>query len=398
MLWHDLPLPSVGDCLAAFHLLRYLHQKHDVTLLSFKQITEKTRQIEDLAQYCQIIEPMSISEPQLQLKQLLLTIKNMLCPQNLLSKNPSFFDFYYSPKMQTKVRALLTATKFDLIYTSEPMALYVQDSSLPKVVHPFDCFTEYSRQRYTNSKNPWSKFIWWLYYLRTKRYEGNVLKKFDTCIVVNPQEQRTMQSLFPSINIVVVPIGVDAEFFKPLNEAEEWPSLIFVGNMFAPYNIDAVLYFYSQVYQEIRRQLPKLKLYIVGRSPAEEIKRLSSDECVIVTGYVEDVRPYLARACVVIAPFISGTGTKTKVLEAMAMGKPVVSTSIGVRGINVSPGENAIVADKPAEFAQRIIELLLDRRLRQEIGRNGRRLVETSYLWEKAAEQLNDIFEEITRR
>ena len=107
MLWHDLPLPSVGDCLAAFYLLRYLHKKHGVTLLSFKQVTEKTRQIEDLAQYCQVIEPMRISEPRLQLKQLLLTIKNMLCPQNLLSKNPSFFDFYYSPKMQSKVRDLL---------------------------------------------------------------------------------------------------------------------------------------------------------------------------------------------------------------------------------------------------------------------------------------------------
>jgi len=397
LLWHDLPSPYTGDSLPIYNLFKYLGQKHDITLLSFKQVTEESRYRYDLNRYYEAIETQDITEAKSLIKRIIRTFANILSPTSLFSAKSSFIDFYYShtyysPGMQLKIKNLLTTTKFDLIYTSLFMAFYVQDVDLPKVVHEYDCVTEMNRQKYLSMKNLVAKFFYWLVYLRMKRYERNISKKFDVLIVVSPQEQKTVQSLFPSANALVVPNGVDTEFFRPGYEQEEYASLIFVGSMSYQANVDAMLYFHSRIYAKIKKNLPETKLYIVGREPTKEIQSLSSDKSVVVTGYVEDVRPYLARASVVLAPFVSGTtGIKNKVLEAMAMAKPVVSTSMGVQGITLVTNDHVIIADEPDEFARHVVELLCDKQLRQKIGHNARKLVESSYSWGSMAEQLNEV-------
>jgi sugar transferase (PEP-CTERM/EpsH1 system associated) len=394
-LWHDLPSPYTGSSLPLFNLLRYLAQKHNITLLSFREMTQESRYTHDLNQYCELIEPIGITVPTSLAKQILYTARNTLSPQNLLSKNPSLFNFYYSAKMQARIRDLLSTREFDLIYASGVMAHYVQAVHLPKVVHSYDCMTEMYRQKYLSMRNRVAELFWWLQYLRMKRYEGNTFRKFDACIVVSTREQKTVQTYFPDVNAVVVPNGVDSQFFTPVYEGEEWPALLFVGTMNYQPNVDAVLYFCSHIYERIKKDVSEARLYIVGRDPPKEVCRLSSDKSIIVTGYVEDVRPYLSRASVVVAPFVSGTtGIKAKVLEAMAMAKPVVSTSMGIQGIDVSPNENVLVAGEPEEFARQVIELLNNAQLRQRIGSNGRKLVVTTYSWEKTAERLEEVFKE----
>ena len=394
-LWHDLPSPYTGSSLPLFNLLRYLAQKHSITLLSFREMTQESRYTHDLNQYCELIEPIGITVPTSLAKQILYTARNTLSPQNLLSKNPSLFNFYYSARMQTRIRDLLSTREFDLIHASGVMAHYVQAVRLPKVVHSYDCMTEMYRQKYLSMRSRAAQLFWWLQYLRMKRYEGNTFRKFDACVVVSTREQETVQTYFPDVNAVVVPSGVDSEFFTPVREGEEWPSLLFVGTMNYQPNIDAVIYFCSHIYERIKKDVPEARLYIVGRDPPKEISRLSLDKSISVTGYVEDVRPYLSRASVVVAPFVSGTtGIKAKVLEAMAMAKPVVSTSMGVQGIDVSPNENVLVANEPEEFATQVIELLNNPELRQRIGSNGRKFVVTTCSWERAAERLLQVFNE----
>lgn len=399
MLWHDYPSPFSGGSLPAFNLLKNLGRKHNITLLCFKQATSESIYINDLNQYCEIDEPVnipfSITTPKSLLKQILYTIIITLSPQNLFSKNPSFFNMSYSPKMQTKIKALLFSRDFDLIYSDGAMAHYVQNTNLPKVVHSFDCLTEQSRQKYLSMRNFGPRIFWWLQHLKLKRYEGGVFKKFDACIVVSTHEQETLQFLFPEINAVLVPNGVDSEFFKPFDDQEECLCLIFVGGMSYQPNIDAMLYFCSEIYPRIKADIPDIKLYIIGRDPAKEIRSLSIDTSITVTGFVEDVRPYLTHASVVLAPFVSGTpGIKNKVLEAMAMAKPVVSTSIGIKGIvGVTPGENIVLADDPDIYAKQVIKLLNDKPIRQMIGQNARKFIEKNYSWEKTAEMLNDVIE-----
>ena len=144
--------------------------------------------------------------------------------------------------------------------------------------------------------------------------------------------------------------------------------------------------------------MPIIAKIQVGSNPSTEILRLRSRD-IIITGFVEDIRPYIAKASVVIVPIVTDDGGfKIKVLEAMAMGKPIVSTSFGAKGLNVTPEENIIIADDPEEFARRVIELLNDEELREKIGANARKLMEEEYTWGKMTDMLNDVFQRVARK
>ena len=204
-----------------------------------------------------------------------------------------------------------------------------------------------------------------------------------------------MKMLSPEARCVTVPNGVDTDFFKPLEISEEWPSLVFVGHMSSPPNVDAIKYFHSQVYDTLKRRFPDLKLCVVGQNPSPVIRALAKDPSICVTGFVEDVRLHVARASVVIAPFVSGPGIKNKVLEAMAMGKPVVTTSTGVRGINATHGDHLYIADTPMKFADHVEALLLDQAKRQRIGHQAREFVMKHHSWARVADKIDTIFHEV---
>lgn len=402
MLCHDYPNPYKGDSLRPFNLIKYLSEKHGhvITLLSFKQKTSKSIYHYNLEEYCRVIQPidiMGVNAPPF--KRILYVMKNMISPQNIFSGNFNFLNFYYSPKMQRKINGLLRTEDFDAIYTDGSMASYVDNINLPKIVEPLDASSKTFHEIFLQEqKNPFKKLFWLLQYLKTKKREKVRYKKFDYCIVVTQHDKDILDSYSRDLNITVIPNGVDLSYFKPMDVKEIFPSLIFVGDMGTPPNMTAVSFFYSEIYLLIKKQVPDVKLYLVGRNPSTEISKLSRDESVVVTGYVDDVRPYLAKASVVVTPMILGMGIKNKVLEAMAMEKPVVSTSLGARGIDVSPRENIIIADEPKEFAIRVMELLGDEQLRQKIAYNGKRLVETNYSWKKMVDMLNELFEEIVSK
>ena len=157
------------------------------------------------------------------------------------------------------------------------------------------------------------------------------------------------------------------------------------------------MYFYSEIYPIVRKRYPEITFYIVGNDPHPEIQKLSKDPSVVVTGFVEDIRLYLPKSSVFVCPYIYGSGMKNKVLEAMAMGKPVVSTPTGALGIDISDGENIVIADNPRDFAAGIINLLDNEKLRQKIGYKGRRLIENRYSWGKTTDRLQRLFEQIVR-
>jgi glycosyltransferase involved in cell wall biosynthesis len=239
------------------------------------------------------------------------------------------------------------------------------------------------------------KLYWLCTYLSTRTKEKKLLAAFDASIVVSDEEYHAMKTLCPEARCAVVPLGVDTDFFKPLEITEEWPSLVFVGYMSTPANVDAIKYFHSQVYDTLKRRFPDLKLLVVGQDPPHAIRELAKDPSICVTGFVEDVRPYVARASVVIAPIVSGAGTKTKVLEAMAMGKPVVTTPIGARGINATHGDHLCIADNPVKFADDVEGLLLDQTKRRRIGHQAREFVKTHHAWARVTDKIDAIFHEV---
>lgn len=228
--------------------------------------------------------------------------------------------------------------------------------------------------------------------------ERRAMSRFDIVTAVANADADRLRTLAPRVRVEVVPNGVDGGRFRPDPNVEPVPAtLVFVGAMSYPPNIAAMRFFTSEVLPIVHRILPATRLTIVGRRPAAEVYALASSS-VDVTGEVEDVRPYLATASVFVAPMISGSGIKNKVLEAMAMGRPVVATPLAVEGLTVRSGENALVADTPARFAAAIVRLLTVEEDRTRIGNAGRVLVERDYTWEACAARYERLYQELAQQ
>jgi glycosyltransferase involved in cell wall biosynthesis len=238
----------------------------------------------------------------------------------------------------------------------------------------FDCMSAMSYQEYREFRGLKRSFIGLFVYINTNGRE-KVLATFDASIVVSDERYHAMKMLCPEARCIVIPLGADTGLCKPQEISEYWSSLIFVGYMSTPPNLCAMQYFHSQVYDVLKRRFPVLKLLVVDQNPSPAIRAVVKDQSICVTGFVEDVRAYVARASVVIASFVLSTGTKNKVLKAMTMGKPVVTTSIGVRGVNATHGDHICIAGSLVKFGDEVQPLLLCQAKRRRIVHQAREFV-----------------------
>jgi polysaccharide biosynthesis protein PslH len=235
-------------------------------------------------------------------------------------------------------------------------------------------------------------------YERFKGYEGRYLKEYDAIVAMSNADKDQIVGLCGAgVETFVVPNGVDPQYFTPANAPTLPGSLVFTGSMAHPPNNEAALYFCREIFPKIRARVPSSKLAIVGSSPSTEVRRLAEDGNVTVTGFVDDTRPYLASAAVVIVPLLSGSGTRLKIMEAMAMGKVIVSTSIGAEGIDYTDGENILIADSPEAFADTVLHLMANPAKCAQIGANARKLVEDRYSWDILAVKVEEVYASVTK-
>ncbi len=258
---------------------------------------------------------------------------------------------------------------------------------------------------------------------RTRRYEGRLLEHYQRVLVTSPRDRATLVELATANNpalvrsednrakqsrlhnshqthetngrLVVLPNGVDLDYFSPLDTVRDPATLTFTGKMSYHANVAAALDLAKQVMPHVWQQLPHARLAIVGKDPAAELLALTEDPRIIVTGTVPDLRPYLAGATVAMSPIRYGVGIQNKVLEAMAMTTPVVSTPQAVSALQIQAGQEALVAGTPEEMAQAAVILLTDDTLRWRIGQTGRRYVETYHNWESVAKKLGAVYQEV---
>ena len=193
----------------------------------------------------------------------------------------------------------------------------------------------------------------------------------------------------------MIPNGADTRLLQPLPREDARPTLLYVGNMDYNANADAVISFCRESLPLIRQAVKDVELWIVGSNPLPEVRRLACDS-VHVTGYVEDVKPYYRQSSVCIVPLHAGSGIRLKILESMALGRPVVSTSLGCEGLDVEDGVQIMIADSPAQFAEKTVRLLQDAALYQTIVVNARRLVETRYDWDIIAVRFSSLYARLT--
>jgi glycosyltransferase involved in cell wall biosynthesis len=229
-------------------------------------------------------------------------------------------------------------------------------------------------------------------------YEARTAAAFDRVIITSEQDKKSLEELITQSDHLDTPIsvirnGVDSDYFKPIDGLPEDIELVFSGKMSYSPNVSAILGFYRDVFPIVRAALPGARLKIVGSSPTEPVLRLANDPNVTVTGYVPDIRPHLASAKVVICPLTIGVGIQNKVLEAMAMGKAVMSTALSFQGIpEAVDGRHMLIADDPEDMANGILKLIDDRARARVLGKNALSLVRESYSWEASTRQLESLY------
>jgi glycosyltransferase involved in cell wall biosynthesis len=215
-------------------------------------------------------------------------------------------------------------------------------------------------------------------------------------LTLSEADRDRLRAVTGSEHIIAITNGVDIDYFRPLPEPQDCHTLIFAGSMSYFPNVDGATLFAKEILPLISERIPQTRFLIVGHNPADEVRTLARDERIVVTGTVPDVRPYFARSNVCVVPLRAGGGIKNKVLEAMAMGRPVVTTPIGVQGLNVTHGKDIFIAQTPGEFARWVVGLLRNDELRAHTVSEARRLIEEVYSWPQAITALEKQYLKLT--
>lgn len=233
---------------------------------------------------------------------------------------------------------------------------------------------------------------------RLRAYEAEQSPLFDMNVMMSPNDQADLLQIAPGVPTAIIPNGVDTAYFTPATEGHELAA-IYTGGMNMYANKDAVLYFLRDIWPAVLHEHPGAKFYAIGQDPPRELHELAKREpSVVVTGFVDDVRPYVRKAAVYVVPLRVGGGTRLKVLDALAQGKAIVSTAVGCEGIAVTHGKNIFIEDEPAQFAARVNALFADAEARRTLGTAARELAVSSYGWTAIGADLQRVYENVARK
>jgi len=400
ILWlkSDLLLPlDKGGKLRTWHLMRHLARRHEITYLAFREPGQPAADVEGMKEVAARVETITRSEPAKGTPRFYAD-----AAMHLLDPLPYAVGKYRSAEYRRKLASLLADEPFDLIVCDFlfPAVNLPKRLPCPAVMFTHNVESEIWRRHAETKAGALGRLLYGAQYRRMLRYEGRMLARFDGVLAVSDADRETFARLYPGAiaqPVHVVPTGVDTEYFAP-SAITDQPSaissqpsnLIFTGSMDWLPNEDAMLYFCRDVLPAIRAEVPNVTLTIVGRTPTPAVKKLAEERGVTVTGRVDDVRPYMRDAAVYIVPLRIGGGTRLKIFEAMAMGKAVVSTTIGAEGLPVTDGEHVLLADEPASFARAVVHLMRDTAHRGRIEAAARALVLARYDWSAVAGELED--------
>ena len=276
--------------------------------------------------------------------------------------------------------------------------------SIPIVWDSVDCISLLFKGASRNSRSTFGRLITRFELPRTERFEGFLVNQFERVLATSPQDKHALDDLGDQYshdstpggsNVTVLSNGVDLEYFSPIPNQRESDTIVFTGKLSYHANQTAATYLANDIMPHIWEGRPQTKLQLVGKDPPASIRRLAErDNRIEVSGYVPDMRDYLCRASLAIAPLVYGAGIQNKVLEAMACGIPVTASSQAVSALGAVPGRDVLVADEAQEIAAAALQLLDDRPLNSQIGANGRAYVERHHDWNSIAEQLENIYRE----
>lgn len=385
------PYPLIsGHSLRTYHIMRGAAKRHKVTLVTHIQLEDelKSENLDHLKSICKAVCPYRIPADASKFKLVSALIKN------LFSLKPFVVQKYDFPLMRRKIQEILKKGDIDLVHVDMlPLTAYENEfSDTPKILVNHNVESLRLFRWYQNEKNIVKKIYLGLQYIKLKVFERIAMRKFDCCVAVSEIDRDILKAMGVENQIVVVPNGTDTNFFKPLGQDKIEKSVLWIGHMDVHTNLDAVLYFIRDIYPVLKMKCPDVRIIFVGTSPPTEIiEAEKKDKNIKTTGFVDDIRPYLDEAMVLMVPIRIGSGTRLKILDSMAMGKAIVSTSVGCEGLNVTDGKDISIGDTPESFADRVVHLLNNPEQRELLQKNARDLAKT-YDWELIKEKQEAVY------
>jgi polysaccharide biosynthesis protein PslH len=373
-----------------FNFIRQLAERHEITVLSTdwaSKISDRDR----LLPYCQGVHLVPLRRSAIARS----------CLRAALMGDPLQAAFCRSLEFSGKLLELLETNRFDVAHVEHLRAAHLGEvipRDLATLYDSVDSISLLLERTLESSHSGRQKLIAALELRRTRAYEAQVIRRFDRTIVTSPEDSRALRALAPEAPVSVVPNGVDLDYFRPLGIAHEPETLVFSGKMSYHANVTALLHFVRDIFPLIKRERPGVRLRVVGSGPPSSVIDLARDPAISVTGFIPDMREAIGRAAVALCPVTVKVGIQNKVLEAMAMGVPVVSTREGAQGIQAQAGRDLLVADSAEEFAVHVCRLLNDSGLHESVAMSGRRFVESNHRWDVAAGRLEDLYVEAIHR
>ena len=375
-----IPYPlEKGDKLRAFNQLKQLAKHNEIVLCALNDSPKVSEQdaFRALQPYCQSISFIKINKAQILLGLMRAFVKGL----------PMQCGYFYNRKAARKIDALITKHKPDMLYCQLlRTAEYIRHKDIPKAIDYQDIFS-YGMKRRADIASCVTRPVFNLEYRRLRRYEAAVFDDFGVKSIISEPDR----ALFPHDHreeILIVPNGVDHDYFKPQPCAKQY-DLVFTGNMSYPPNVNAVEYLANEIMPIVWATRPETTLYIAGATPDPRVKRAASER-IIVSGWLDDIRTAYAQSRVFIAPMRIGTGLQNKLLEAMSMRLPAITSPLANASLGAKPDEEILVGSDANEMAQHIITLLTDTEKAEQIAQAGFDFTNRVYDWGKATERLEE--------
>ena len=385
-----LPLDA-GGRIRSYHLLRQLSLKHDITLFTFfprradgshSELREMLREV--------VCVPLDLPSVR--------SFRGFVdYVAFAASLRPYTMAKYYRPETVHSFARLVQSQTFDLwlcdfVYPAE---IIPWDAPYPKVIFAHNVEAQVWERCSRTTRNPLLSLATWCEYRTMARAEKFYVQKADHLLTVSEPDRSFFSQYFDTRKITVIPTGVDTDYFRPSPTTGTPNSLVFTGSMDWLPNEDGASYLLNELLPRIRSHIPDVTVWIAGRNPSASIQALAARNGARITGSVDDIRPYIRDTAVCVVPLRIGGGTRLKIFEAMAMGKAIVSTSIGAEGLPVTDEENILIRDNPDEFAFSVVRLLRSPSTRKSLGDKARTTVETRYRWEAVAAEFDSVLRKV---
>lgn len=375
----------------SFHLIRSLSLSHEISLVALLCDAYEQQLVREVQEYCVSVDLIPLARWQ--------GYANCFCA--LPSLQPLRVAYYRSQAFARCIERVVQERDIELVHgelikVAPALHTIVDQKRIPVIYDAVDCMSFYLHQSWRSTRNPFLKAFLYAELVKMCSYEPRTLGAFEHMTITSAfdKEQLVKLGVAPQ-QIQVLPNGVDTAYFALPREPRQPDTLVFCAKLdYAP-NAQAIVYFCRTVLPRIWQRRPQVRLTIVGNNPPLAVRALESDERIVVTGYVEDIRPYLGRASVALAPLLVAAGMQNKVLEALSMATPLVATPAACRSLQVKDDVHLLIAEGADAYADAVLRLLEDPLLALQLGHAGRAYVERYYSWMSAAIQLNRLYEQV---